>query len=210
MGNAGRIVYASIVQKVPDSGRDFYDPDIVIGDPYESPVESTSCSPTPGVFVSTLPLTDKASCVGIALEKARAVAAGMNVKPAPADPKAVDPDKEARSRLADLTKLINQSNSDFQSLFVADGTTGIIPYNLATQGDKFNRLLKDPGTCMLSAGVVSSDADTIVRDGTFSRYKLALATTTTITWTISRPDGRILKSGFKALSTNWENQDLDK
>lgn len=210
MSNAGRVVFASIAQKVPTSGRDYYDADGVIGEPYDSPVESATCAATPGAFVSKLPLADKASCVGIALEKARSVAAAVNINPAPADPKTADPDKEARARLADVNKLISQSNSEFQALFTVDASTGIIPYNLATQGDKFNALLKSANTCILSANVISSDADTVVRDGTFSSYKLALATTTTLNWTVSQPDGKILKSGFKALSTDWKRQEMDK
>jgi len=221
---ANKILTAAVSEKVSGLGKPFYDADIITDVSYGDLGNTAACAATTATELASLTLTGKAVCVGAETEKAQSAAddaqayvaeAAKKLQPLDPSSKKPDPDAKARAALDALmkridvhTKLLTQSKTDFQGLFTADASSGAIPFNSALQGEAYHSLLSGDGSCMLALSAISSDADTVVRDGTFSSYKLSIATTTTISWTISGWDGKIQRAGFKVLADKWARQAL--
>lgn len=214
LGNADNIVKAMIAARIGDSksGQSFYDTDLVSAIGYEN-LGTGACPFDPSQEsskIQTGSLGDKATCFNQALADARAALDG-----APANPT----DAQVKANIASLSTLVTQSVAVFQAFFTADAT-GAVPFNAAAQGEFFSGLLTDKAqpvkgdktpdkTCILSIKTNAADADTVVRDGTFSSYKLSVETTTAISWTIADPKGKIERVGSRILSTQWKRQELD-
>lgn len=202
--SAAKIVTASVMSHL--SG--VTDPDLIV-----AVGNSGAATPVCGSFAAlqdgAMSLEDKLTCVNQALGAANVsvTKAIVALPPAP-DPKTYDPNGNLRIKAAELTTQATQASVDLLAMFTPDKASGVVPFLSAVQGRIVANALAQEGTCLLSINTMSSDADSLVRDGTFSRYRLYAATTTAITWQVSTPAGLLRASGFKALTTDWTKQDL--
>lgn len=211
LSSTGKIIIAA-VQVHLAKNKKLYDPDAVqLLDPAAS---SLACKKDDGTAVARfedlkdLPIPTRSVCVSEAISRAQDLLTSTK-SPAPSsDPKVDDPNASARQKYDALAKALSQVKGDFQSIFAPDSASNTVPYLIGISGERFSRMLKEPGACILSLSAITSDADAVVRDGTFTSYKLSIATTTTVGWTYTSTDGQILTAGEKALSTKWEKQTL--
>ena len=208
---ASKLVSAAVVGHLSGiAGVTLYDPDTasqVIGGKSGGPA---TCANSTDNAVRSLSIESQADCVAEAIRNAAAVVDAKTAALTSLGPAATpDPNADARAKTAALGTAVIQATSDMQAMFTPDKATGTIPFVSAIQGESYARTMSAEKTCVLSINTISSDADSLVRDGTFTSYKLFLATTTTISWQVSQPDGKVLKSGFKAIATNWTKQALD-
>lgn len=200
LSKADSLVRAAVVQALLEEGKPVYDPDAYV------PVlaQGAPACPTTLGELRKLDLTSKAVCAAEMIDLTQAL---LDTKAAEAA-KAAKPDADKIKALANSSKALAQTNTDFQKLLTANAD-GVMPMTLALQGEHFNTVLQDKNACVLNVSVMTADADEVARDSTFSSYKLSIKTTTTVSWALSRPDGKIEKSGYKALTTPWELQAFD-
>jgi len=201
--SAAKIVNASVMSHLSD----VIDPDLIVA---VAGVSNTTPVCVTLSQVGAMSLEDKLTCVNQALGAANAAvtATTLWLPPAP-DAKTPDPNADLRTKTATLAAQATQASVDLLALFTPDKTSGAVPFVSALQGRIVADALAQRGVCLLSINTMSSDADSVVRDGTFTRYRLYVATTTTIAWQVSNPKGILRASGFKALTTDWTKQALE-
>lgn len=73
------------------------------------------------------------------------------------------------------------------------------PFVIAQKGEVLVNIMKNECTYMLSLNVISSDVDTVARDGLFSGFKVSMATNTLARWRLARPDGTLIASGVEQI-----------
>lgn len=207
LSGAENIINAAVFRKISGAGKVIFDPSSLVdlGQDF-LPVKKICID----MNDSNATLLDKAGCTATAINTLDSEIKKKLATLKPLDPnsKKVDPNASLRAKLDTYGKLLAQAKTNQLAMFSADSSGTSIPFLNAQVGEFFHKKMKGSNYCLLSLKTISSDADTIVRDGTFSSYKLSIATTSNISWVISLPNGQIKKSGFKSLSTSWTKQDL--
>lgn len=209
---AGKIVEASISQYLLTEkkiGGAYFDSDLAIA-AYLNTAKTGTCLQSSVDTVQTLPILAKANCLAEMLAAAQTLSDAKAASLKPLDPAAkTDPNAAMRSKIAAINSLIAQGTADMQAIYTPDKATGLIPYVSALQGAALNKTLGTDKSCVLTVTTISSDVDSVVRDGTFTSYKLSLAAATTISWRVSTTAGQILEAGFHSLASPWARQPLD-
>ena len=124
----------------------------------------------------------------------------------PKNPNMADPSADLRQKYAALAAATDSADKVFKDLFVADAN-GTVPFLLAEKGEFIDSLLSQ-GAYLISLKCITMDADTVVRDSTFSPYRLSIAGTAIFSWRLSDGKGVIRMAGFKVLSSGWIRQKL--
>jgi hypothetical protein len=113
-----------------------------------------------------------------------------------------DPDAGKREAAAALAKALDAADADLKADFTASGGNPA-PFTAARRGEYLAGLLADKNTRLLGITTLSSDADTLARDGLILGYRIYQAGTTTVTWTLTDTNGVVKGGGWKELFTDW-------
>lgn len=151
----------------------------------------------------------KAACVAGSIDALQALVndAGKKLKPVP--PKKPDPQQALRTKFENYSKLVAQAKSH-QAALITPSADNAMPLTSALKGEYIHAKLEKQDACIFSIKAITSDVDAVVRDGTFSSYKLSLAMTTNLSWSVSDRYGEVKHKGFKSLSSTWTRQELDE
>jgi hypothetical protein len=199
--NADNLLQAAFYSSLIDQEVELIDPDEAI----------YFCYP---IFIGDAePCAGSGKLVELAEKTAKKISDAKNLLKAtkrpdtPKNTKQPDPYAQVRENYDALVSATDSVDKIFKSLFVAD-TNGTIPFLRAEKGEYIGSLLSE-GAYLVSAKTITMDADTVVRDGTFSRYKLSVAGTTTFSFRVTDGKGVVKVAKFIVLSNGWEKQKLE-
>ena len=159
---------------------------------------------------STLPGCDDSSALVKAAAKLRSTIADDRryladqlgaIKDAPKKGDA-DPDAGKRAAAAALTKALDAADTDLKADFTATGGNPA-PFTAARRGEYLAGLLAQKDTRLFSVTALTSDADTLARDGLIMGYRVYQAGTTTVAWTLTDTNGAVKGGGWKELFSDW-------